>query len=494
MSDTPVYLAIDLGASSGRVMAGYLDDGVMKLEEVNRFPSVFSRLPSGRHWDLLQIYNAVLESLRKAGESYGESIAGIGVDTWGVDYGLLDRRGRLLGDPYQYRDSRTDGVQEALMENPGREMIYEETGIQFMFFNTINQLVAEKRDEPGRLEIADSLLFLPDLFSFWLCGEKAQERTIASTSQLWNPRREVWSGALIEKLGFPAKLFQPVTEPGTVLSPLRESLREATGLGAVPVIAVAGHDTGSAVAGSPLTREAPVFLSSGTWSIMGMESSQPIVTGEALAESFSNEAGVNKTTRFLKNICGMWLIEQLLDQWSKEGQDYSYANVLDMAREAKPFLALIDPDDPRFAKPGKMADRILDFCRETGQNTPETKGELVRIAFESLACKYRIIFEKLEELAGKNFPSLRIVGGGSQNEFLNQCTANALGRSIHTGPVEATSAGNILMQMIATGALPDLASGRALVRESFETRTYEPESAQKWEEPVARLKALLTQA
>lgn len=491
-SSAPVYLAIDLGATSGRLMAGEIDEGRLTLKEIGRFSSTFCRLPSGYHWDVLQIFNSVLECLKKAAELYGDRIAGIAVDTWGVDYALLDGKGRLLGDPYQYRDSRSDGVEDELARSPGRELIFSETGIQFMFFNTINQLVAEKRDGPERLEAAETLLFLPDLFSYWLCGVKVQERTIASTSQLWNPREEAWSSVLIEKLGLPEKLFVPVTDPGTVLGPLREEVREVTGLGAVPVIAVAGHDTGSAVAGSPLSAEAPVFLSSGTWSIMGLESPRPIVNDEALAESFSNEAGVGNTTRFLKNICGMWLIEQLREQWSREGQDYTYANLLDMAREARPFTALIDPDDPRFAKPGKMADRILDYCRETGQTAPETKGELVRVAFESLACKYRIVFEKLEALAGRKFPSLRIVGGGSQNVFLNQSTANALGRPVQAGPVEATSLGNLLMQMQATGALDDLEAGRRMVADSFESREFQPEKPEAWEEPVERLRNFIS--
>ncbi len=491
MDADPVYLAVDLGATSGRVIAGELQDGKLSLTEVHRFPTLGVQLQSGYHWDILGLYRSVIDGLTRAAEIYGARVAGVGVDTWGVDYALLDRHGRLLGNPYQYRDSRTDGMIEAVLAKVSRERIYAETGIQFMFFNTVYQLHAEQRAEAARLERAASLLFLPDLLSYWLCGEQVQERSIASTSQLWNPITESWSQPLLDALDLPKNLFQSVTEPGTVLGPLLPHVQEETGLGPVPVIAVAGHDTGSAVAGTPLTAEAPAFLSSGTWSIMGIESAGPILGEQALALGFSNEAGANGTTRFLKNICGMWLIEQLREQWSREGQDYSYDNLLDMAREARPFVSLIDPDDARFAKPGKMADRMRDYCRETGQTVPETKGELVRIAFESLACKYRIVFDGLESLADRTFPSLRIVGGGSQNAFLNQCTANALGRPVVAGPVEATSLGNLLLQLTALGAVDSLEEGRSLVERSFEARRYTPEAPESCDEPLARLKQLL---
>ncbi|MFP4283476.1 MAG: rhamnulokinase [Opitutales bacterium] len=492
MDTPPVYLAVDLGATSGRVIAGAVHDGVLKLKEVHRFPTLGVRLNSGYHWDVLGLYSSVLEGLRRAAQEYGERIAGIGVDTWGVDYALLDRHGRLLGNPHQYRDSRTDGLIEAVQETISAETIYAETGSQFLAFNSIYQLRAEQVKEPARLEAAADLLFLPDLFAYWLCGAKVQERTIASTTQLWNPQREAWSDSLLEALGLPKRLFRPVTEPGTEIGTLLGHVQEETGLGAVPVLAVAGHDTGSAVAGAPLVADNPAFLSSGTWSIMGCELPRPIVNEAARAGGFSNEAGVEGTTRFLKNICGMWLIEQLREQWSKEGHDYSYDNLLDMAREARPFLSLIDPDDARFARPGRMADRLCDYCRETGQAVPETKGELVRLAFESLACKYRLVFDTLEKLAGRTFPALRIVGGGSQNAFLNQCTASALGKPVLAGPVEATSLGNLLLQMKARGAIADLAEGRRLVENSFATREFHPEDTAAWREPVQRLQQLIT--
>jgi rhamnulokinase len=410
-----------------------------------------------------------------------------------VDYALLDPRGRLLGDPYQYRDSRTDGAMEAVWARLPKERIYAETGIQFMFFNTLYQLHAELETEPARLRSAGDLLFLPDLISFWLCGVKVQERTIASTSQLWNPLTRDWSEELLKKLDLPRHLFRPVTEPGTVLGELLPAVREETGLGAIPVIAVAGHDTGSAVAGAPLSAEAPVFLSSGTWSIMGMESPAPVLDEAALAHGFSNEAGVFGTTRLLKNICGMWILEKLREQWAREDAECDHDTLMAMAAEATPFRSLIDPDDARFAKPGNMAERMREYCLETGQDAPATQGDHVRCAFESLACKYRLVFDQLESLAGRRFPSLRIVGGGGRNTLLNQFTANALGRPVAFGPVEATSLGNLLMQLVASDAISDLEAGRALVERSFSTEHFTPESPEAWEAPVARLRSYLRQ-
>ena len=491
MPQDPVFLAVDLGASSGRVMAGTVQEGRLELCECHRFSTVFSKLPNGYHWDVIQIYNSIIKGLKEANNRFGNRISGIAVDTGGVDYGLLDKTGNLLGNPFQYRDSRTDGIEVWITSRISRDSVYLETGIQFMFFNSIYQLASEMRDIPERLEIASSLLFMPDLFSYWLCGERVQERTIASTSQLWNPVSETWSAPIIEALNLPEALFIPVTEPGTILKTLLPSIQEETGLGPVPVIAVAGHDTGSAVAGTPLTPDAPVFLSSGTWSLMGIESPVPIINEDSLRESFSNEAGTEKKTRFLKNICGMWIIEQLRENWAKAGQDYTHDNLLDMAIEARPFLAQIDPDDARFAKPGDMPERIKEFCEETGQTVPETKGQLVRVVFESLACKYRITFEKLEAMSGRTFPSLRIVGGGSQNHFLNQCTADALNKPVFAGPVEATSFGNILMQMKATGFISNLTEGRALVETSHAAKQFDPQNSEAWTAPCDRLRSLL---
>ena len=487
----PVYLAIDLGATSGRVMAGVVADGAIRLEEVNRFPTKGVEVNGSWHWDVKDIFSYVVDGLARASILYDGRVAGISVDTWGVDYGLLDASGALLCDPFMYRDGRTEGVEERIWNIVSKETIYGETGIQFMFFNSINQLFAEKESDAGRLNEASDLLFMPDLFNYWLCGEKVQERSMASTSQLLNPVTGKWSDVLIEALGLPQSLFRDITEPGTKIGTLLPALQKETGLGEIPVFAVAGHDTGSAVAGAPLRDDAPTFLSSGTWSLMGIESHHPLVKPETLQASYSNEAGVEGTTRLLKNICGMWLIEQLKEEWLLEGDDLGYDDLVDLARGAEPFRSIIDPDDASFARPGPMADRIREFCRMHGEPIPESRGQLLRTVFDSLACKYRLVFDQLATFTSKSLTELRVVGGGSQNDFLNQCTANALNCQVHAGPVEATSLGNILMQLKGAGEIDSLEAGRALVSNSFESKTYTPVHPESWEEPVSRLKKFL---
>ncbi|MCZ6672589.1 MAG: rhamnulokinase [Verrucomicrobia bacterium] len=491
MKSASVYLAIDLGASNGRVMAGVFDGQRIELREMNRFPSNGVEVAGSTHWDVLQLFSDVLDGLSKAQALYGDRIAGIGVDTWGVDYALLDKTGKLLGNPFQYRDPRTDGIEERIHKIISREIIYKETGIQFMFFNTINQLFAEKESGTGSLETASHLVFLPDLFNYWLSGAIIQERSIASTSQLLNPLTGKWSDVLIDRLGLPEHLFGKITEPGELIGNLLAEVQEQTGMGSVPVFAVAGHDTGSAVAGAPLRDEAPAFLSSGTWSLMGIEARHPLIKPETMEASYSNEAGVEGTTRFLKNICGMWLVEQLKEEWFQEGNEFTYENLVDFAMEAEPFRSIIDPDHPSFARPGPMAGRIRDFCREHGQPIPVTQAQLLRTVFDSLACKYRIIFEQLGSFTSKRLSEMRVVGGGSKNHFLNQCTANALNCQVKAGPVEATSLGNVIMQMRGAGKIESLQAGRELVERSFSTYSYSPDNAKAWQEPVERLKQII---
>lgn len=487
-----VYLAVDLGASSGRVMAAFVGGDKIILEELNRFPTKGYEENGSYYWDVQDIFSYVVEGLKQAQVRFGDRVAGIGVDTWGVDYGLLDASGKLIGNPYMYRDGRTEGVEARIQKTTPRKTIYKETGIQFMFFNTINQLVAEKESAKSRFGAAVDLLFMPDLFNFWLCGQKIQERSMASTSQLLNPTTGVWSEVLLDALELPKHLFKPITEPGTRIGSLLPELQEQTGLGAVPVFAVAGHDTGSAVAGAPLSETVPAFLSSGTWSLMGVELNQPIINEATLAASYSNEAGVEGTTRFLKNICGMWLVEQLKEEWSADGEDYSYDTLVQLARESTPFKFIIDPDADTFARPGPMAGRIQECCRERDQPVPQSHGELLRTVFDSLACKYRLVFDQLSELSGSPLTALRVVGGASQNDFLNQCTADALGCPVHAGPVEATSLGNVLMQLRGAGKIPSLAAGRQRVENSVETKTFLPADSAAWQPPIARLKTMVT--
>ncbi len=487
----PVYLAIDLGATSGRVMAGVVADGTIRLEEVNRFATNGLEKDGSWHWDVKSIFAQVVDGLTRASIRYGSRVVGMSVDTWGVDYGLLDASGELLCDPFMYRDDRTDGVEGRVHNLVSRETIYNETGIQFMFFNTINQLFAEKESGAGRLDAASDLLFMPDLFNYWLSGAKVQERSIASTSQLLNPTTGKWSDVLVEALGFPNHLFREITEPGTRIGTLLPALQRETGLGEVPVFSVAGHDTGSAVAGAPLRDDAPAFLSSGTWSLMGIESHHPLVKPETLRASYSNEAGVEGTTRLLKNICGMWLIEQLKEEWLVDGDELSYDELVELACGVEPFRSIVDPDDGSFARPGPMADRIRDFCRSHGEAIPENRAQLLRTVFDSLACKYRLVFDQLAAFTSKPLTELRVVGGGSQNDFLNQCTASALNCQVHAGPVEATSVGNILMQLRGAGEIDSLESGREMVQRSFESSTFLPDDPESWQVPVDRLRKMI---
>lgn len=490
-SEISVYLAVDLGASSGRVMAGEFDGQRIVLREINRFPTSAMEIGGSSYWDVEVIFKSVLEGLSRAQEFYGSQIAGIGVDTWGVDYALIDCNGELMGNPYQYRDSRTDGVEGRIHEIISREKIYDETGIQFMFFNTINQLFAEKESGSGALERASHLLFMPDLFGYWLCGEKKQERTIASTSQLLNPKTGKWSEVIIDSLGLPEHLFSEITEPGVSIGALLPGIQKRTGLGAVPVFAVAGHDTGSAVVGAPLRPEAPAFLSSGTWSLMGIEVRDPLIGPNTLKASYSNEAGVDGTKRFLKNICGMWLVEQLKAEWAQDGDEYSYDRLVELAEAEEPFRSIIDPDDSVFARPREMADRIQGYCRAKNQPIPITQSQLLRTVFDSLACKYKLVFEQLSSFSSQSLTELRVVGGGSKNHFLNQCTANALNCEVHAGPDEATSFGNVLMQLRGAGRIDSLESGRELIGKSFTTHSYQPSDSNSWLEPVDRLKGII---
>jgi rhamnulokinase len=472
-------------------MAGKFTGGRLVLEEIHRFATPGVCVAGSSHWDVLAIFRQVLDGLRRAATMHGGRIAGIGIDTWGVDFALLDGAGRLLGNPYQYRDPRHAAAMPAVHAMIGAERLFDETGIQSLPFNTINQLHAESLTRTGVLDAARHLLFLPDLLSYWLCGERVQERTIASTSQLWNPRTGAWSERLVGALGLPGRLFQPVVAPGTRLGVLRPEVRSDTGLPAVPVIAVGGHDTASAVAGAPLDAAGGAFMSSGTWSLLGIELPGPLITPAVRAAGYSNEAGVEGTTRLLRNICGMWLIEQLRADWMRDGGDAGYAEMIAGAEREPAFASIIDPDDPRFASPGDMAEKIRAACRESGQKTPQSRGALVRCALESLAAKYAVACEALREFAPGGLHSLRVVGGGSRNAFLNQATADALGMPVTAGPDEATSLGNLTLQLRAAGIISNLGEGRALIAGSIDEETFTPRDHDAWSEPTARLRALI---
>lgn len=486
MNQQRIYLAVDLGAGSGRVLAGEFDGSRIELHELNRFDNTPVHLPSGWHWNITDLYQKILEGLKKAAEVYGDSPISIGIDTWGVDYGLFDKDGRMLGLPYQYRDSRTDGMQELAFEKVSKEDTYNATGIQFMFFNSIFQLLSEVENKNPALDLAEDLLFMPDLLGYWLTGQKTQERSFASTTQLYNPKLKNWDYDLIEKLGLPKKLFKKISDPGDVLGELREDIVSTTGLNNTKVITVAGHDTASAVAAVPSQAKTPAFLSSGTWSLMGLELKEPVINKESFDGAFTNEIGIGGTVRFLKNICGLWLIQESRRQWITEGQDVPYGKMAALAIETTPFRSLINPDDPRFIEAGRMPQKIQEFCYETGQPVPETKGEIIRCIYESLALRYSQVWQSLIQHVDETPTTLHIVGGGCQDNLLNQFAANAIGIKVAACPVEATGLGNIMAQMLADGAIANVAEGRAIVLNSSIVLTFEPEDQVIWREAKAK--------
>ena len=484
------FLAVDLGAGSGRVMAAIHQDGRLSLEELHRFDNPGTDLPGGSFWNLIGLYRDILEGLRKGVEAHGDSIVSIGIDTWGCDHGFIGTEGALLGQAHQYRDPRFEGMADVMHGLMSEADIYAHTGIKTNFYNSSLHLLAEVRRNPA-LTNAQNMLFVPDILAYWLTGIQAVERTVASTSQLLDPKTGDWAWEVIETLGLPKQVFGKIVAPGTILGPVREEVARHIGKRGIPVVASASHDTASAVAGIPMEGSGNLWLSSGTWSIMGIESSDAVTTPEALAAGFSNELGVNDTVRLLKNIGGLWLLQECKREWELEGEKLDYGTMAHLAEEAEPFSALIDPDDAVFASPGEMPQKIAAWCDKTGQKVPKDKGTILRVATDSLALKYRMVYEAACKLSGRQFETLHAGGGGIQNEALSQATANALGIPVIAGPVEATSCGNVIIQMIATGSIADLKSGRELIRQSFEFKTYQPENKAEWDQAYERFKALL---
>ena len=471
-----VCLAVDLGAGSGRVMAGFYDGNRLDIRELSRFPSQGCKTATGWRWDFEQIWRHIKVGIAVAVREYGSQVVSLGVDSWGVDYGLLDANGGLLSQPFQYRDARTDGMMEEAFRHMPREEIYRRTGVQFMFFNTLFQLLAEKRGA-GMLERAEHLLFIPDLVNYRLTGRKVIERSIASTGQLLDATTRQWDWSLLAAMELPEKIFGELVEAGTDLGPMLASVQQEVGASRLRVIAPGCHDTASAVAGLPANDDEPVFLSSGTWSLIGRELRATVLT----EESFSNEGGVFGTTRLLKNIAGMWLLQECKRAWDAAGKVYSYEELVGLAKQEPPFLAVIDPDADDFISPQDMPQAIVRYCQRTGQSAPLTAGQFTRVILESLALKYRLMKDKLAVITGKPITRIHIIGGGSQNALLNQFAADATDCEIVAGPVEATSIGNILVQLIALGELPSLAAGRLLVKKSFATEIFRPQNTVGWE-------------
>ncbi|HEX7713273.1 MAG TPA: rhamnulokinase family protein, partial [Bacillota bacterium] len=440
-------LAFDYGASSGRAILGKFDGERLTLEEIHRFSNDPVQAGAGLHWDILRLYHEMRQGILRYKQKGESDLAGMAIDTWGVDFGLLTASGELLGNPYHYRDSRTDGMIEAACKRVSKTEIYRETGIQFLKFNTLYQLLALKLNDSPLLAQAETLLFIPDLLAFFLTGEKRSEYTIASTSQMLNPTTGDWARMLLDKLAIPQSILAELVEPGAVIGRIKPDLAADLGIPGFPVIAAAEHDTASAVVAVPAEVTDFAYLSSGTWSLMGVELPAPQINDTTFRLDYTNEGGIDRTTRLLKNIMGLWIFQECKREWDQPGTVTGFGELLGEAATAEPFGCLIDPDAEPFGSPGRMTEKIRNFCRETGQKLPGTRGEVVRCIMESLAMKYRMALEGLEEITGHPISVLHVVGGGSQNEMLNQFTANATNKPVLAGPVEATAIGNLAVQL-----------------------------------------------
>lgn len=489
-TDLHHFLAFDLGAESGRALLGTLDGGHLSVREIRRFPNTPLSRAGHIHWNVAALLEEMKAAMRDAAAQAPSMLSGIGVDTWGVDFGLLGRDGSLVGLPYCYRDRRNLGAMEEFFKLVPPQALYAATGIQFMPFNTLFQIYAMVRERSPELDAAADLLFMPDLFNFLLTGRKAAEATIASTSQILDPRRRSWIPGLFQAMGISKKLLQPVIEPGTVLGPLSAGAAAETGIAGVPVIATASHDTAAAVAAVPAQGEDWVYISSGTWSLVGTEESAPIMTPEALEFNLTNEGGVGGTTRFLKNVSGLWLVQGCRRAWEKDGP-VSYEELSRAAAEAPAFQAIIDPDSPDFINPPDMPEAIRGFCRKTGQLPPGSRAAMVRSILESLALKCRLVIDRLRVIRGRPVEAVHIIGGGSRNDLLCRFTAEAVGLPVLAGPAEATAVGNILVQGLALGLVTSISGIRDIVRGSFEIRSYEPAGAPGWEDAYGRFLGIL---
>ena len=480
------FLGFDFGASSGRAMLGTFCGGRMALEEIHRFANDPVTLCGQLVWDLPRLVFEMKRALNAASRA-GAQVSGIGIDTWGVDFGLLDGRGRLLALPVHYRDARTAGVMEEAFRTMPRGELFARTGIAFNAFNTLFQLLAMRRDGDPALAAARSMLFMPDLLAYCLTGVQGVEYTIASTSQLLDPSARDWSDEVFRRFGLPKHLAAPIDRPGAPRGRLLPEIARECGVERIPVFAVGGHDTASAFAAAPARGGNFARLSSGTWSLLGVEVPEPLTAPAVLEAGYTNEGGVDGSIRLLKNIMGLWIIQECKREWDRRGEAADYGELVAMAERAPQFSAIIDVDDAGFLAPGDMPARVQAYCRRTGQRVPEGRGEISRVIYEGLALKYRWAIERLEkDILGSRVGGLNVVGGGSKNDLLNQFTADAIGRDVVAGPGEATVIGNLLVQAIAAGVLPDLRAGREVVERSFPTRTFHPAGTAAWDEAYRR--------
>lgn len=470
------FVAIDLGATSGRVILATLCDGKIEMEEIHRFPDPIIEMNGHFYWDFPAIYKSVVDGLAKVA-SRGVNIAAIGIDTWGVDFVCFGKDGQMLRLPYCYRDPHTVGAPEEFFKRMQRKTLYNKTGIQIMNFNSVFQLDTLRRNKCSALECADKILFIPDALAYLLTDEMVTEYTIASTAQMIDPRTKEWDEDILQLLSLKRDNFGRMVMPGEQIGVLTQAVQRMTGLGAVPVVAVASHDTGSAVAAVPMEDEKSAYISSGTWSLMGIESQEPIISERSFELNFTNEGGIEGTIRVLKNICGMWLLERCRVEWPEMG----YGELIAAAEKEVPFRSLINPDAPCFANPASMTTAITDYCRATNQPSPENIGQYVRCIFESLALRYRQVVEMLRELSPVAIERLYVIGGGARNELLNQYTANAIGIPVETGSSESTAIGNVMMQAKWAGVVDTISDMRTMIRESLEdSRRYEPQAADVW--------------
>lgn len=475
---TKRVLAFDFGASSGRAIIGCFDGDKITLEEVHRFSNDPVSVGGTVYWDVLRLFYEIKQGIIKAKIAGG--FDSIGIDTWGVDFGLIDSEGKLMENPVHYRDARTVGLVDEAFKTMPKEKLYGITGIQFMELNTLFQLISLKKYRPWMLERADKMLFMPDLFGYMLTGKMCAEYSIASTSQLIDLDKRTWSKEILDAFGIKESVFAPLVQPGTVLGELSKEVCEECGVDPVPVISVCGHDTQSAITSVPCEDGDFAFLSSGTWSLFGTELDKPIVNETSMNINITNEGGFDGSTGFLKNIIGLWLIQESRRQWKREGKEYSYADLEKLALAAEPFKCFIDPDAPEFVPHGNIPERVREFCRKTGQYVPETVGEIMRCIYESLAMKYRLTFEKLRECTERDYPVIHVIGGGTKDGLLCQMTANSCDRTVKAGPIEATVMGNVAVQLMSNGSVKNIGQARKIVAESSELKTFEPKDTDKW--------------
>lgn len=482
-------LAFDFGASSGRAIIGKYENGKIVMEEIHRFANDPVSINGTMYWDVLRLFHEVKQGIIKAKIAGG--FDSIGIDTWGVDFGLLDKNGALLENPVHYRDKRNfDMIEETAKLMPKRE-IYEKTGIQFLEFNTLCQLLSLKQNRPYLLERADKILFMPDLISYFLTGKMVSEFSVATTSQMINVHTGKWDKDLLEMVGIKEENFAPIVESGATVGMLSDEICEELGVKAVPVIAVCGHDTQSAISAVPKAEGDIAFISCGTWSIFGTELDKPVVNDITYEMSVTNEGGFGNVIGFLKNIAGLWLIQESRRQWKREGKDYSFAELEKMALECESFKCFIDPDDQSFVSPGDMPKRIKEYCEKTNQYVPQTDGEVMRCMYESLAMKYKLIFEKIKKCTGKNYDTINMIGGGTKDTLLCKMTSSSCNCNVVTGPVESTALGNIAVQLIAAGEMKDISEARKIIAECEELKYYMPSDADKWAEAYEKFEAVI---